>query len=218
MIDDDMLSAVGDCLTAARERVAGEQMVRPAGTIISRARRRRLRHGLSVAAAVIVAVAAFALVPGSGDHGTTRATLAAWTVITKPGGQVIVTIRELRDPAGLQRRLRADGVPATIRFASQFGHPCYYPLPPDRVFRLLSRIFSRSTNASGQIAFTINPSAIPARIGLSIYVSPPAGHGPGSADFSAEWALVYASGRCPSGNATTFSGAGGGVVGGPSRK
>jgi hypothetical protein len=81
---------------------------------------------------------------------------------------------------------------------------------------LLSRIFPRSGNASGHTAFTINPSAIPARIGLWINVSPPARHGPGSAYFSANWTLVYASGRCPSGKAGTFSG--GGVVGGPSRK
>lgn len=197
MTDDDILAAVRDCLTTARERVAGEQMERPAGVIINRARRRRLRQGLNTAAAVIVAVAALVLLPGSGDHGTTRATLAAWTVISKPGGQVSVTIRELRDPAGLQRRLRADGVPATVRFTSQFPRPCqYYRLPARQAFRLLSRIFPRSTSTSGQTAFTINPSAIPARIGLWINISPPARHGLGSAYFSAEWTLVYAGGRC----------------------
>jgi hypothetical protein len=217
MTDDDVLTAVRDCLITSRDRVAGEQMVRPAAAIISRARRRRLRQGLSTAAAVavIVAVAAFALLPGGSGHGTTR--LASWTVITEPGGQIGVTIRELRDPAGLQRRLRADGVPATVRFTSQFPRPCqHYPLPARQTFRLLSRIFPRSSNASGHTAFTINPSAIPGRIGLWINVSPPARHGPGSADFSASWTLVYASGRCTPGNEGGFSG--GGVVGGPSRK
>ena len=216
MTDDDLLTAVHDCLITARDRVAGEQMVRPAGAIINRARRRRLRHGLNAAAAaaaVIAVAAAFALLPGSGNHGTTRARLAAWTVIAEPGGQVSVTIRELHDPLGLQRRLRADGVPATVRFTTQFPRLCqYYRLPPNRVFRLLSRIFPRSTHASGRTAFTINPSAIPARGGLWINVSPPPRHGPGSAYFSASWTLVYASGRCPAGKVpTTFSG--GGVTG-----
>jgi hypothetical protein len=222
MTDDDVLTAVRDCLTTARDRVAGEEMTRPVGAIINRARRRRMYQGLNAAAAVIVVVAVFTLLPGSGDHGTTQAAkLAAWTVIDKPGGQVNVTIRELRDPGGLQRRLRADGVPATIQFASQFSarhHPCYYPLPPNRAFRLLSRIFPRVTSASGQTAFTINPSAIPARIGLWIHVSPPAGHGPGSAEFSASWTLVYANGRCPSGKVPGIDvGAGAGVVGGGSK-
>jgi hypothetical protein len=216
MTDDDMLAAVRDCLTAARDRVAREQMGRPAGAIINRARRRRRRQGLTTAAAaalVIVAVAAFALLPGSGSQGTTPARLAAWTVLTKPGGQLSVTIRELRDPPGLQRRLRADGVPATIRFTSQFPRRCqYYRLPPRQAFRLLSRIFPATANASGHTAFTINPSAIPARTGLWINVTPPARHGPGKGDFSASWTLVYASGHCPSGKATTFSG--GGVAGG----
>ena len=217
MTNDDVLTAVRDGLITARDRVAGEQMARPPGAIINRARRRRLRQGLNAAAAgiavIAVAVAAFALVPGSADHGTTPARLAAWTVMAEPGGQVSVTIRELRDPLGLQRRLRADGVPATIRFTTQFPRLCqYYRLPPNRVFRLLSSIFPRSTNASGQTAFTINLSAIPARGGLWINVSPPARHGPGRAHFSASWTLVYASGRCPAGKVpTTFSG--GGVTG-----
>lgn len=215
MTDDDVLTAVRDCLITARARVAGEQMVRPAGAIINRARRRRLRQGLNTAAAalivaVIVAVALSAL-PGSGGHGT-PARLAAWTVITKPGGQISVTIRELRHPAELQRRLRADGVQATIRFTNQFPRLCqHYRLPPRQTFRLLSRIFPRTTTASDQAAFTINPSAIPARIGLWINVSPPARHGTGSAYFSADWTLVYANGRCPPGKPTISSG--GGVTG-----
>jgi hypothetical protein len=210
MTDDDVLTAVHDCLTTARDRVAGEQMVRPAEAIINRARRRRRRQGLN-AAAVIVVAAAFALLPGSGNRGTTQAKLAAWTVIARPGGQVSVTIRELRDPVGLQRRLRADGVPATVRFTTQLPRPCqHYRLPPSRVFWLLSRIFARSTNTSGQTAFTINPSAIPASIGLWINVSPPARQGSGSADFSANWTLIYARSRCHSGKTTTYSG--GGVV------
>lgn len=184
MTDDDTLTAVRDCLTAARDRVAGEQLARPAGAIISRSRCRRLRQGLStaVAAAVIVAVVASAQLPGSGGQGAIPVRLAAWTVIHQPGGQIAVTIRELRDLAGLQRQLRADGVPALVQFSS-FGprsaprhHPCVYPghFPPARRDPgLMGRILPQRKNASRQIAFTINPSAIPAHIGLWIRVKPP---------------------------------------------
>ena len=48
------------------------------------------------------------------------AQLAAWTVTNQADGGIRVTIRELRDPAGLQRTLRADGVPASVTF---LGHP-----------------------------------------------------------------------------------------------
>ena len=221
MTDDDVLAAVRDCLTTARDRAAGAQMTRPARTIIARVRRRRLRQGLSAAAAavVIAAVAAPALLPGS--RGASPARQAAWTVITRPGGQVTVTIRELRDPAGLQRQLRADSVPATVRFTGQAPRPClYYRLPPKQSFRLLARIFPQASNTSGHIAFTINATAIPARIGLWITLSPPATRGTHdgrrSIDFAASWALVYASGRCPPGKpAQNF--AGGGVAGASNR-
>jgi len=39
-------------------------------------------------------------------------------------GDIKVTIRELRDPAGLQRTLRADGVPASVTFAGQQNPAC----------------------------------------------------------------------------------------------
>lgn len=214
MNDDDVLIAVRDCLTNARDRAAGEQMTRPARTIIAQARRRRLRQGLSAAAAaaVIVAVAVPGLLPGSPGAGPAR--LAAWTVTTRPGGRIAVTIRELRDPAGLQRQLRADGVPATVRFTGQTPPPClYYPLLPKQSFRLQDRIFPQTSSTSGHTAFTINSTAIPARIGLWITLSPPASRatqdGRRSIDFAATWTFVYASGRCPPGKpAQNFSGGG----------
>ena len=229
MTDDDVLTAVRDCLINARDSVAGEQMVTSAGDIINRVRRRRLRYGLAAAAA-IAAVTALTLLPGSGSHGgsngTTRVKLAAWTVSARPGGRVRVTIRDLRNPAGLQRQLRADGVPATVRFTSQIPRPClYYPEPARHPFRLLDRIFPQNGQAGGQTVFTINPAAIPAPIVLWINVSPPSAqpgrHGRRSVEFSASWTLVYASGRCPSTPARGSSSGGGagysgeGAVSGP---
>jgi hypothetical protein len=223
MTDDDVLTAVRDCLINARDSVAGEQMATSAGDIITRVRRRRLRYGLA-AAAVIAAVTALTLLPGSGSHGggdgTTPVRLAAWTVSARPGGRVRVTIRDLRNPAGLQRQLRADGVPATVRFTSQIPRPClYYPEPARHPFRLLDRIFPQNSQAGGRTVFTINPAAIPAPIGLWINVSPPSAqpgrHGRRSIEFSASWTLVYASGRCPSSTPAPGSYSGGGAVSGP---
>jgi hypothetical protein len=89
-----------------------------------RARRRKRLPALAIltaAAAGLAAAVTLALVPG-GPAGRPRtapggpAQLAAWSVTRQPGGLVVVTVRELRDPAGLWRMLRADGVPANVRF------------------------------------------------------------------------------------------------------
>jgi len=208
--------------TAVRQSVGGVHMSVPAEDIISRARTIRSRRRIPAAAAALTVAAGAALAATSlaAPGHPAPARLTAWTVARKPGGDVQVTIRELRDPAGLQRRLRADGVPATIRFArqvplpSQLPRPCLYYRVPDReISRLTWRIFPQSTNASGQTAFTIDRSVIPVRVGLWINVRPPAGRGPGSATFSADLRLVYASGRCPAGKARIPT-VGVGIVGG----
>jgi hypothetical protein len=58
-------------------------------------------------ALTVVAAPARSPVPGRPQDS---AQLTAWTVTNEPGGVVDVTIRELKDPAGLQARLRADRV------------------------------------------------------------------------------------------------------------
>ena len=100
-----------------------------------RSRRRRLAVPalIGVAAAAVAAAVALALVPGSpARHGGSQgggATLAAWSVIKERHGLIKVTIRELRDPAGLQRTLRAAGVPANVRFTHHFFQPSTSALP-----------------------------------------------------------------------------------------
>jgi hypothetical protein len=54
------------------------------------------------------------------------AQLAAWTVTRQAGGIIHVSFfGELRDPAGLQRTLRADGVPASVTFIGQQNPACH---------------------------------------------------------------------------------------------
>lgn len=99
----------------ARQRLLRHDY-RPAGS-----RRRAMRFGLGglSAAAIVTAVvlAVTTLVP-SGHPASHPATakLAAWTVVKQTHGTIKIIIREFRDPAGLQRRLRADGVPASVIF------------------------------------------------------------------------------------------------------
>jgi hypothetical protein len=76
---------------------------------------------LTTAAAVLAAGTTLVLISGAlggspHAHRSVRAQLAAWSVAKQPDGLVMVTIRELRDPLGLWRMLRADGVPANVRF------------------------------------------------------------------------------------------------------
>lgn len=82
---------------------------------------RRLAAGIAVGAAGLAAVLGLGLtgVFGSASHQPgqpAHAQLAAWTVVKQADGTVLVKIREFRDPAGLQRKLRADGIPASVKF------------------------------------------------------------------------------------------------------
>ncbi len=50
-----------------------------------------------------------------------RVQLTAWTVAKQADGDVTVSIFKLSDPAALQAKLRAEGVPASIVTAGTFG-------------------------------------------------------------------------------------------------
>ena len=62
--------------------------------------------------------------------GVGNANLTAWTVTNGPRGTVNVTIRQLLDPAGLERTLRADGIPANV--SCQDGEPSDTPPLPSQ--------------------------------------------------------------------------------------
>jgi hypothetical protein len=154
MNDDSALGAVRDCLTTAKDCLTEVHMNTPLDTVVRHGRVRRWRRrltGLAGAAAVAAGavLAVTALAPAS--HQPT-AQPAAWTVARQAGGAIHVTIRELSDPAGLQRKLRADGVLASVTFASQRNRVCHaYPVP-----------WTVAKQAGGAIHVTINELSDPA--------------------------------------------------------
>jgi hypothetical protein len=91
-------------------------------------RRRALALAGGLAAVAIAAVAVLSL--GGGGDGT------AWAVTRNDDGTVTVEINSLRDADGLERKLRAAGIPAVVRYlpegkacaATQAG-PAFPPSP-----------------------------------------------------------------------------------------
>lgn len=138
--------------------------------------RRRTRRKLTALAAGTATVAAGAAVtmtalipashPASGHPG---AQLAAWTVVKQADGNVHVTIRELNDPSGLQARLRADGVPASVTFSGHKNRSCR----DDTGGANIRQVFGlRKVVMAGppprDYVMVIHPSALPAGIGVQI--------------------------------------------------
>ena len=135
-----------------------------------------------------------------------RRGLAAWTVTEKPPGIIEIKIRELKDPVGLQRGLRSDGIPAFVRFQNQ-NLPGCLNLPPvtRRGQQLSQKIFPEPDNAqeADNVAMVIDAAAIPPGVGLWIEFTPPLtqneGNGRSVVSFGTGYMLVCASGHCPLG-------------------
>jgi hypothetical protein len=127
-----------DLATLVRDAMRDTHMTVPESDITRRARTLRTRRrvaaggaavaGLAAAALAVATLAAPASSPAPGQAQNT-AQLTAWTVTKEPGGVIHVTIRELKDPAGLQARLRADGVPVNVSFSGP--NPACDPYYPD---------------------------------------------------------------------------------------
>jgi len=147
----------------------------------SRRRRLTFLSLVCVATAALAAAVALTVAPGSpARHGGSqggRATLAAWSVIKEKHGLLRLTIRELRDPAGLQQMLRAAGVPSNVRFVHHYfmaststrGLPkgCLNPQMSNKDnAELQGRIMPIHPLPVGGVAVNIRPSAIPHGIGL----------------------------------------------------
>ncbi len=179
----------------------------PAADVIrhgDRTRRRMIMRqslgGLSVAAvtaAVILAVTA--LVPGSHQpsHEPT-ARLAAWTVTKRADGDVSITIRELRDPAGLQSKLRADGVPASVRFFPSRGqqNPCQEYNGSQGLQNKVVHGIHPGHLREQTIFLIIHVSALPPGAGVGLQVTSSAGYVHRAGDRRLGVALVTASPQC----------------------
>jgi hypothetical protein len=145
--------------------LAADEIIRQGDRMLRRSITRIIVGGLSVAgiiAAVVLAVTAL-LHPG---HATPHRgiQLAAWTVVKKADGTVLVTIRELRDPAGLQRKLRADDIPATVTFLGQLPRSCR---PYNAGVGLINRVFTER-HMGRPTVLAIHPSALPRGTGVEI--------------------------------------------------
>jgi hypothetical protein len=187
--------------TAVQESVSGVHMTVPVEQIISRSRARRSRRRLygtagALAAAAAVALPTAALLP-SGHVASAR--LDAWTVAARPDGNVTVTIRELRDPAGLQARLRADGIPASIEFP---GHNDLRACRIDNNVpnRSIEQVFQNKKGSDlDSLTVTIRRSAIPSGAGILIRgaFSAATTHHSNSGPVSfIIWGLVHVSPQC----------------------
>jgi hypothetical protein len=189
-----------DVINEVRQRFDQVHLDTDLESVLSRGRslrrRRRLRLPVTAVAAVAVAggvLAATGVLPGTGSGP--RPELAAWTVTQKPTGLVTVTIRQLSDPAGLQRTLRADGVRVFVRFNGQAPDDCAnFPLKSGLALR---KALPDDNAAGPSIAFAIDPAAIPSGAALWLQVVPETTNGSGVSSSGLGAQLVYASGHCP---------------------
>ena len=179
-----------ELMTMVREQRSSVPMTTPVEQIINRGRAVRTRRRIpgiagALAGAAAAALAVAALLPAGHQPGRPLpAQLDAWTVVRHADGTVVVTVRQLRDPAGLQRTLRADGVPATVTF---FGHQprACHRYSADQA--LMNKVFGESGPP-----LVIHPSALPD--GTGVQLSPL--HHPTGAPIALAAGLVHTSPQC----------------------
>lgn len=146
-----------------------------------RARRRTLAGrsaaGLTTAAAVAAAVSLVTMQhPGASPAQPPRAQgaqppkvqLTAWTVAKLADGKVSLTIRQLRDTAGLQRTLRAAGVPASVLTTGQ-ADPCHSDGSAGKVVTGTGATFTKESDAT---VMTIDTAALPSGDGVQFLATP----------------------------------------------
>jgi hypothetical protein len=171
MNDQELITTVKQSVSGVHMRVPAEQIVRRSRAIRARRKIPAVAGALAVAAGAALAVTGTLAPPGHASHQPT-AQLAAWTVTEQANGDVKVTIRELRDPAALQRTLRADGVPASVTFAGQQNPACQGYLAGGSQSQRRQRLGSVVTGpAGGAYVLVIHPSALPSGAGLQIFSS-----------------------------------------------
>jgi len=163
MNDDEMLASMRSSLTSIKDSLTDVHMDRPPEAIIAQARGRRLRRGLpgvGVGGLALGIGLALTLSGSPSAARTVHVNLDAWSVNTTKAGLVNVTIRELKDPAGLARTLADAGIPVKLTFGRVCA-PSSGELPqlPQVVHKLGGR---------GDVVLAINPAAMPAKTELVI--------------------------------------------------
>jgi hypothetical protein len=97
---------------------------RPAPTVVTR--RRPQRRRLALAGVSVAATTAAAVLVATGSDVTP----SAYAVQPRADGSVTVKIRGLEDAKGLERRLRAAGVPASVDYTAAAPAGCALPPSP----------------------------------------------------------------------------------------
>jgi len=191
MHDDDLITMVKESFTDLHATTPMQQILRRGHAVRTRRRIPVLAGTLAVMVGAVLAVTT--LLPGGHQPSTLPAQLAAWTVTRQADGTIRVIIRELRDPAQLQRQLRADGVPASVTLTGQENPACRpYPPTPAGVLSISSEL-STSPQSGQVMMFHINPSALPAGTGVQIATNYWPIRGEAALDSAG---LVYASPQC----------------------
>ena len=180
-----------EVITAVKASYAGIHMDVPLDVVMRRGRRLRSHRrlpGLAGAAGTVtaLALAVAALVPGSGratapGGSTGTQQLAAWTVVSQQDGSVRVALRgaHIRNLAGLQDKLRADGIPARVARIGYLRSPLNVPgcrvfrdwsAEPDGIsYTLWRKIFyGPHTGQQSNHAFWVHRSAIPRGLGVLV--------------------------------------------------
>jgi murein DD-endopeptidase MepM/ murein hydrolase activator NlpD len=167
MSDEELITAVREQRTTVHMNIPVEQIIGRGRAVRSRRRIPGIAGALAVAAAAAFAVTA--LLPAG--HQAVRppsAQLAAWTVTKHSDGTVYVTFRELRDPAGLQSKLRADGVPASVAFFAQTPRSCQLYPAGKALINTIFQIDQGNSRLRRSTRLVIHPAALPGGTGVRI--------------------------------------------------
>lgn len=179
MNDDELITAVRKSVTDVHSATSIEQIMGRGHALRTRRRIPGAAGVLAVIAGVALAVMAL-LSPARPASHQPAAKLAAWTVVKEADGSVSITIREFRNAAGLQRKLRADGVrasvifyPTKLRDGLPFSRLFHVPHNPCHPFsggqgKLLKVVGGPRPSHLGEhsVISVVHPSALPRHAGV----------------------------------------------------